>query len=577
MEASEFTQAVETFAPIEHFRAEFPDLETELNTIRDAATAHYLRQAETLNNQEKFDEALEQVKLAETWKADDAIPVMRNKIAANRTAYEQRQEINDALEATNAAMRENNFLSAFTALRPVAHRYPADKDLQERFLAVQQTLRTDLLNRSEEIEATYTPLKPGDVAGETQVLNHYRGLAGLAELNRNDADLLFRRDIMGDYLATYYHQRAKRMVTSEETEPSALAYAFLHQAYTLALDGTKGTIEELPRWQPQVENNLRLRLDLTVQDSTPELNALAVASQLRRLIGIGMQKADLPHLEILGARRDGSPPPGGNVLELKLDLSRSSVRDASQTEPVPSEYGAGSRQILNPEWQQAKTAHDNATDKYDQLRAQPTQRMKKQEREAHQRALREALSAVNTAKQTLDNTPVYAQEEDIRSYQFSRNKITRTAVIELTYQWISEGVVLETDIVRQQESAEGMETTGVERDDKNGHRNQAANLPDDATMRGRVLRALQDLLSEKFIAYLDTFIAQDQARARQLAQQNSPMRAAEYYFRYLFNSRPTDPRRREAIEFLEKQFNLVTLDHWLALNTKATVSQASLP
>lgn len=577
MEAAEFTKAVDTFAPIEHFRPEYPDLDTELNTIRDAAAAHYLRRAETLNNQEKFDDALEQVKRAETWKADGAILPMRNKIAENRTAYEQRVEINNALEATNAAMRAKNFLGAFVALRPVALRYPADKDLQERLLAVQQTLRTDLLARSEEIEATYTPIKPGDIAGETQVLNHYRGLAGLAEINRNDADVIFWRDTLGDYLATYYHRRAKNMVPANDPNPGALAYAFLHQAYTLALDGTKGKIEELPRWQPQVENNLRLRLDLTVQDSTPELNALAVASQLRRLIAIGMQKADLPHLEILGARRDGTPPPGGNVLELRLDLSRSSVSDTSQNESVRSEYGAGTRQILNPGWQQAKAEHDNATEKYNQLRARSTQRMKKQQRETHQRALREALAAMNAGKQTLDITPVYVQKEDVRSYQFSRNKITRTAVIELTYQWINQGVVLDTDIVRRQESAEGVEITGVERDDKNDHRNQAANLPDQATMRGRVLRALQDLLAERFIAYLDTFIAQDQTRGRQLAQQNSPLRAAEYYFRYLFNSRPTDPQRREAIEFLEKQFNLVTLDNWLALNTKATVNQASRP
>ncbi len=575
MEAAEFTQAVDTFAPIEHFRPEYPELDTELNTIRDAAAAHYLRRAETLNNQEKFDDALEQVKLAEIWKADDAIPALRKKITEGRTAYEQRVEINNALEATNAAMRAKDFLGAFVALRPVALRYPADRDLQERLLAVQNTLRTDLLARSEEIESTYTPIKPGDVAGETQVLNHYRGLAGLAETNPNDTDIMFWRDTMGDYLATYYHLRAKNMVPAND--PGALAYAFLHQAYTLALDGAKGTIEELPLWQPRVENNLRLRLDLTVQDSTPELNALAVASQLRRLIAIGMQKADLPHLEILGARRVGAPPPGGNVLELRLDLSRSSVSDVSQTEPVRSEYGAGTRQILNPAWQQAKAEHDNATEKYNQLRAQSTQRMKKQQREAHQRALRDALSAMNAAKQTLDTTPVYAQEEDVRSYQFSRNKITRTAVIELTYQWISQGVVLDTDIVRRQESAEGVEITGVERDDKNDHRNQTANLPDQATMRGRVLRVLQDSLAQRFIAYLDTFIAQDQTRARQLAQQNSPLRAAEYYFRYLFNSRPTDPQRREAIEFLEKQFNLVTLDNWLALNTKATVNQAARP
>ena len=578
MEGAQFARAQEILEPIRHFRNEFAEIDTELKNTRAQAAKHYLQQAEKLLASDDFDGALAQTGLAEKWVANSSIPAMRTKIATRRKEYEKHMEIKRATDAANEALKRADFVRAFAALRPVSLRYPREQDLQKRFLAIQQSLRSDLINRSPEVERTYTPLKQGDVAGEKQVLNLYMGLAGLAELNRNDGDVILWRDIMGDYLAAYYHELAKRMAPSQDAVPSALAYAFLQQAYSLALDGTKGQIEELPRWRPQVEENLGLRLGLTVQDSTPDLNSLSVANQLQRLITIGIQRADLPHLELLDARsnrsRETRTIQGQNSLELTIDLSRAAVRDTKKSESIRSEYGAGMRQILNPDWQRAKSDFDLASKKVDDLSAQAGRKMNKRQRTAHQRAMANAQGSLNRARRKLDTTPPYSQEEDIRPYQFSKNTITRTAEIEIAFQWVRHGIVLETDIERRQESIEGTEFTGVERDDKNNHRNQEANLPDKPTMRGRALRGLQKKLSDRFIAYLDAFIAQDFETAKQLTQQNNPVRAAEHYLRYLFNSRPTDTQREEALAYLRNQFNLVTLSNWLVTTSPTTISRS---
>ena len=63
--------------------------------------------------------------------------------------------------------------------------------------------------------------------------------------------------------------------------------------------------------------------------------------------------------------------------------------------------------------------------------------------------------------------------------------------------------------------------------------------------------------------HLKLFIERDFERAQQESERGNSQTGAEYYLRFLFNGLPDDPRRGRAVEYLEREFRLVSLGDWL--------------
>ncbi|MDA2914423.1 hypothetical protein MYX77_10815, partial [Acidobacteriia bacterium AH_259_A11_L15] len=266
------------------------------------------------------------------------------------------------------------------------------------------------------------------------------------------------------------------------------------------------------------------------------------------------------------------PPPAQPLLlprpqRVPARLLQTNVVDESEEEPVPSEYSAGYRQVPNPEWRQARTSYDQGVAAYEQLRRRIEEKKrsdkdyKKKEREADEKALAEAGAALAEARAALDEVPAFIETEDVRSYEFTRRQRRRTATLRLSYRWVNAqtGVREEQDILEERVTAESEEVSGVHPGDRQGHRNQPADLPEAATLRGRALRGMQGKLGERVLAYLESFTGRDFERAQQQAAQGNREQAAEHYLRFLFNCHPEDPRREEALDYLQREFHLTEL------------------
>jgi len=225
-------------------------------------------------------------------------------------------------------------------------------------------------------------------------------------------------------------------------------------------------------------------------------------------------------------------------------------------------------------WRDAKAEYDRAVDNYEKVRARVDRNRLRagyteRERQSDNQALARAEAALDRARKNLDAVPAYVEQEDTRAYDFNRRTITRTGEIRLAYRWVNTltGVREVQQLLEEKEPAEGVEISGVHPADKQGHRNQSADLPDAATLRGRVLRTIQKPLAERAVDYLRSFIDRDFERAQQEAARGNHETAAEYYLRFLFNSPVEDERRQTAFDYLERQFRLVALGDWLAVTT----------
>lgn len=564
-ENADFTAAQQTLEPLRHFRDEFPELAAELDAIRRLAAQHHITQARQRLAKAQFDEAVRELDTAASYEPLDEIRALRGEIELQRAAYLRQQEIRQASERAQQATARNDYAEAFDILAPLALRYPEERELQENFASLQRLYSSALLAEVVEVEKLHTPIQgPAD----EEVLLRLQGrLARLSEFD-TATELAVWRDRLSTYLADYYHQRANKIAEANKEVLSPLAFAFLQQAYHFALD--KSALSEFADWRARIEDQMRIGVALNFRDLTPEAAGQYLLAELSAYLSSAIQQSGLPHVQLLEVSRGELPRP---VLEFTVQLLRVSVRDSAEPQPGASQYSAGFRQIPNPRWHEAKAAYDGAVESYEQVRARVEQNRRKkkypkQEQQADAAALARAEAGLKEAKAALDAVPAFVEEEDVRPYEFTRRKLVRTAEIRLTYRWVNvlTGVQEVQQLLETKESAEGVEVTGVHAADKQGHRNESANLPDAETLRSAALRKIQKQLAEQALSDLKAYIGRDFERAQLKASRNEHESAAEDYLRFLFNSAPDDPRRQQALEYLERQFQLVTLGDWLAVS-----------
>jgi len=563
-ENADFPGALALLEPLRGFREEFPDLAATLEDIHLLAARHHLNQARARLAQIQFDEADRELNTAASYQALPEIPPARREIEQARLLYQRQQEIQQARDRARQAMARNDYAAAFDLLGPLAPRYTDDSKLQEEFATLRRLFTQSVLGQAGEVEKLHTPIRgPADLEVVLRLHGHFRRLS---EFESAPA-LTVWRDRLSLHLADYYRRRAADIAKRQGPELIALGFAYLQQAQHFTLN--KYELPELAARRAGLENQLGLRVALNFRDLTPEATGQYLVAELSAQVGSSLQGAGFLHLELLEARSDRAGPPG---LELIVELLEVSVRDDAQEEAVRSEYSAGFRQVPNPGWREAKTAYDRAVEDYEQLRARLEQnrRQKKysdKQRQADDAALAAAQSVLKDAKVKLDALPAFEEQEDIRPYEFVRRRLTRTALLRLTSRWVNTatGAREAQQLLEVKEPATSVETAGVHPADQQGHRNQPASLPEAAILRGRVLRKIEQQVTERALDYLKAVVERDFLRAQQLAQQAGPEAAGEHYLRFLFNSPRGDPRRLQARDYLERQLYFVALEEWLAV------------
>jgi hypothetical protein len=571
-ENAQFDDAQEMLRPLAHFREEFPQLARELEAIQELRARHHITEARRRISVAEFDEAAAELDTAAKFRNLPEIEDVRREAAAARLAHARKLEIDAAMKQAEEAAARGDLGGALELIWPVGMKYADEPRLREAFAALRSSYGAELLTRVPQVESLHTPIR--GVADEDVLLRLHGHLARLTQLEALPQHNVWR-DRLSQHLADYYLKRAAELNQRAGDALAALSFGFLHQARYFALD--KSEIAEYSARRAQVEEKLRLGVALNFRDLTPEAGGQFLLTELSTATGEAIQKGGFPRLAIFEATRlapSAAADAGGRTprasLEFHVELVGVGVRESAEDDPAKSEYSAGMRQVPNPEWRTAKENYDTAVARYEEIRMRIDRRLRqgrydKREREADEQALSQAAAVQQAAKKAMDAISAFVEQEDVRPYEFMRRKVTRTAEIRLAYRWVNvqTGVREAGDLLTDTEAAQGVEVTGVHPADKHNHRNQPHGLPEAAALRGRVLRKIQAQLTSRALTHLQAFIDRDFERAGQEAERGNPETAAEYYLRFLFNSRPDDDRRAAALEFLRREFRLVALGEWL--------------
>ena len=563
-ENADFTGAQQSLGPLLHFRPEFPELGQLADRIQQMAAAYYWNQARQLLAEKKFDEAVAALHLAASYRALEEIPTLRDQIEVERKAFLQNLEIEEGTRKAQQAVAQKNYAVAFDLLAPLAARFPDETRLQESFASLRRMYREALLAEVVPVEQVHAPIQGR--ADEEALLKLHRRLERLAQFE-STTEITVWRDRFSSHLADYYRKRATELAPPEGHPINPLAFAYLQQAYHFILN--KSELTQYTPWRERVEEQMEVRLALDFRDQTPEGGREYLVAEMTTRVGAAIQGFGFPHVEIVEARR--GVPAAKPVIEFVVQLLRARVREDTQSENVASTYSAGTRQVPNPAWREAKTVYDQAVENHEQVRQRVEQNRRrsnynKKQQQADDQELDRAVASLNRAKQAMDAVPGFVEEEDLRPYEFTRRPMARHAEIRLAYRWVNAltGVLEGQDFLEDKESAQEVEITGVHVADRKGQRNQPASLPDGEALMGRALRRIQQKLAERGLGYLKSFIDRDFERAREKAERGESASAAEDYLRFLYNAPADDPRRPQALDYLEKEFRVVTLQDWLA-------------
>ena len=561
-ENDDFEAAQQMLEPLLHFRPEYPELAAELDAIRELRARYHAGEARRLLGDLRFAEALQAVEAARSFQPLPELVALEEEIKERQVAHERKLEIERTLGQVKQAMDRADYARVFDTLWPLALRYPEETNLQESFVALRRIFSTSLLADIAQEQELHTPIRgPAD---EEVLLRLHSDLARLGRFEPDPA-LAVWRDRLSQQLAVYYQQRAEEVSAVSGEGFPALAFAFLHQARHFMLD--KAEMADYSARRSQLEEQLGVGVALSVRDVTPEAGGQYMVAELSIALGDAIVKSGFPNVQVFEAGRSSARAP---TLEFVVELLSAGVREAATPEMVPSEYSAGLRQVPNPTWRTAKEAYDRAVESYESLRTrvEKSRREKKysnRDRDADDAALARSEAARQEAKKAMDALPGFVEQEDVRPYEFTRRAISRTGEMRIAYRWVNAttGVREAQRILEEQEPTQGVEVSGVHPADKKGNRNQPASLPEAAALRGLVLRKLQDRLATLAREHLKTFMERDFERAQQEAERGNSDTAAEYHLRFLFNSLPDDPRRATCVDFLERQYRLVSLGDWL--------------
>jgi hypothetical protein len=247
----------------------------------------------------------------------------------------------------------------------------------------------------------------------------------------------------------------------------------------------------------------------------------------------------------------------GEVLEHRV------VKNTNLETP-PSKYRAGTHEIKNPAWLQAKTDYESAQQQLaaaqHALADAQSQRKKKDIVGAANDAVQEAQKHVDELRHKFETTDQNRVEAIAEPYHYAKKTIDLRASIELTFRVNdrSGNIIGQPIEVHKSNDKSTLVLQDVKPEDTEGITNKGVE-PDEAQFltdleieaRNVMVKAVREQASELPVKVLQ--------EARTHAQRGDPDGAAEQYIMYL-NSTPetSTPERDESAKFLQDRFNLAS-------------------
>jgi hypothetical protein len=546
--------AMRSLGPYSSFASEIPRVD---NVVNGAYKYHFDR-GQKLATQQDWEQGV-----AEFRKAAAIRPVSKEAGTALNNATIQLSAKRDQREANLALLQSNNYASNSQFVE--AYNVLADLPDKQRALVTSQlsALTRNYVNaaprRAQKIQEVHIPIK--GKADEDAVREAYVLLDRASSLS-GDPAITLKRDFLSARISAYYVDQATRYLEKPSGSGAGVGWLYLKEAQRYGITNLNNLKDEIARYASLYQRRARLSVGVMLRDQTSRRDGPGFGDQLADAIANGLESSGVS-VEVVRKSSEVSDALQPNFVIVGEVLEHRVVKNTNLETP-PSKYRAGTHEIKNPAWLQAKTDYESAQQQLaaaqHALADAQSQRKKKDIVGAANDAVQEAQKHVDELRHKFETTDQNRVEAIAEPYHYAKKTIDLRASIELTFRVNdrSGNIIGQPIEVHKSNDKSTLVLQDVKPEDTEGITNKGVE-PDEAQFltdleieaRNVMVKAVREQASELPVKVLQ--------EARTHAQRGDPDGAAEQYIMYL-NSTPetSTPERDESAKFLQDRFNLAS-------------------
>ena len=549
--SARYDDALNSLGPYISLASEMPRVDGVVN----AAYKYHFDRGHILAVQQDWEEAV-----AEFRKAAAIRPDSREAGAALNDATLQLSAQRDQLKANLAVLQSNEYASTNQFIE--AYNVLADLPDKQRALVTSQlsALARNYVSaaprRAQKLQESHIPIKTRadeDAAREAYVL-----LDRASSLS-DDPAITLKRDFLSAKISAYYVDQASRYLEKPSGSGTGVAWLYLKEAQRYGITNLNNLKDQMAQYDSLYQRRAHISVGIMLRDQTSRSDSRGFAEQMADAIANGLESSGAP-VEVVRSPSEVAEAMQPNFMLVGEVLEHRVVKNANLETPQ-SKYRAGTHEIKNPAWLQAKSDYESAQEQLaaaQRALADAQAQHKKKEIAPANDAVQEAQKHADELRNKLDSTEENRVEAIAEPYHYTKKAIDLSASIELTFRVSdrSGNVIGQPIEVHRKNHTSTVVLQDVKPEDTEGITNQGVE-PDEAQFltdleieaRKVMVKAVRERASELPADVLE--------EARIYAQRGDADSAAEQYIMYL-NSTPeaSSPERDEAAKFLHDRFNL---------------------
>jgi hypothetical protein len=413
------------------------------------------------------------------------------------------------------------------------------------------------LRRAQKLQELHIPIK--DRADEDAVREAYVLLDRASSLS-GDPAITLKRDFLSTKISAYYAGQASRYLEKPSGSGAGVAWLYLKEAQRYGVTNLNNLKDQMARYAPLYQRRARVSVGIMLRDQTSRRDSPGFVEQLADAMANGLESSGVA-VEVVRKPSEVADALQPNFMLVGEVLEHRVVKNANLETPQ-SKYRAGTHEIKNPAWLQAKSDYESAqqqlTAAQHALADAQSQRKKKDIVAVANDAVQEAQKHADELRHKLEATDQNRVEAIVEPYHYTKKTVALSASIELVFRINdrSGNVIRQPVDVHRNDRKTAVVLQDVKAEDTEGITNQSVE-PDEAQFltdleieaRNAVIKAVQEKASQ-----LPANVLQE---ARTRAQHGDLDGAAEQYVMYL-NSTPeaSSQEHDEAAKFLHDRFNL---------------------
>jgi hypothetical protein len=549
--SARYDDALSSLGPYNSFASEIP----RVDSIVNAAYKYHFDSGQKLAAQQDWEQAVAEFRKAAAIRPDsNEAGAALNNATIQLSAKRDQQEARLALLRSNDYASKNQFVEAYNIL--------ADLPDKQRALVKPQlsALTRDYVSaaprRAQKLQEVHIPIKGR--ADEDAVREAYALLDRASSLS-GDPAITLKRDFLSTKISAYYVDQASRYLEKPSGSGTGVAWLYLKEAQRYGITNLKDLKDQMARYASLYQHRTRVSVGIMLRDQTSRRDSPGFAEQLVDAIANGLESSGVS-VEVVRKPSEVADALQPNFMLVGEVLEHRVVKNVNLETPQ-SKYRAGTHEIKNPAWLQAKSDYESAQQQLATAQhalADAQAQRKKEKIAAANATVQEAQKHADELRNNLETTDQNRVEAIVEPYHYTKKTIDLSASIEMTLRVNdrSGNVIGQPIDVHRSNHKSTVVLQDVKPEDTEGITNKSVE-PDEAQFLADLEVEARNVLVTAVREQASELPANVLREARIHAQRGDPDGAAEQYIMYL-NSTPetSSPERDEAAKFLHDRFNL---------------------